>query len=263
MVSLKKFFKLYLRFWSVELQRQLVFQPLMAFFSYLAHAGWIALSYVFLLVIISAGMANKAQLELLLFLSYFHSVRGLFWIYSSWSSAFLAGSGFREGKIDFWLLKPLPSQWLISSFRPNIFALTDFLVGIASFIYFLYRLNILNWISMGVFVVSTPLSAIVLYSVWFSYLTLFVPSGEASATHGMMALLCVFGEYPNRIYSGINKIITTVVFPTVIITTLPMSIFLGQKGISWIFVLVIAAALGLLISHKLWQRMLRFYTSAN
>lgn len=258
----RRYFRLYGKFWAIELQKQLIYQPLMAAFSYLAHSAWVVLSYVFLLVVIE-GSGSQTQLELLLFLSYFHSVKGLFWICCSWSSAFLAGSAFREGKIDFLLTKPLPSQWFISSFRPNIFALTDLLLGIASFVYFSYRLGLLTVINLSLFLISMILSALILYAVWFSYLTFFVPSGDASASHGLMSLLWIFGEYPNKIYDGVNKVITTIIFPTIVITTLPMSIIMGQKGVFWLIIMGIIAYLSLFISSKLWARMLNFYTSAS
>ena len=259
---MRRILRLYTRFWSRELQQQLIYQPIMATFSNLAHTAWVVLSYIFLTVI-SSQLANQTQLELLLFLSYFHTVKGIFWVNSSWSSAFLAGSAFREGKIDFFLTKPLPSQWYISSFRPNVFALTDLLVGIGSSVYFMNRLGLLSYGNVGSYFIYSILSALLLYCLWFSYLTFFVPSGEASAAHSVMNLLWVFGEYPNKIYTGITRLITTVVFPTILITNLPVTAILTQSRLPSLIILCISAFIGFFITAQLWNRMLKFYTSAN
>ena len=259
---MRKILRLYTNFWSRELQQQLIYQPVMAMFSYLAHTIWVVLSYIFLTVI-SSQLATQTQLELLLYLSYFHTVKGIFWVNSSWSSAFLAGSAFREGKIDFFLTKPLPTQWYISSFRPNVFALTDLLVGVGSSVYFMNRIGLLSYSNFSLYFLSSILSALLLYCLWFSYLTFFVPSGEASAAHSVMNLLWVFGEYPNKIYTGITRLITTVIFPTILITNLPVTAILEQSRLPSLIILFISALTGLLITSQLWNRMLKFYTSAN
>ena len=133
----------------------------MAVFSYIAHLSWVIFSYVFL-YIVASPLAGQTQLELLLFLSYFHSVKGLFWIHSSWSSAFMAGSAFKDGKIDFHLVKPVNSQWFISSFRPNIFALADLITGLLSTIYFLFRLTLLSPLGLAIYLSCLMFSAILL-----------------------------------------------------------------------------------------------------
>lgn len=259
---MQRIFRLYKHFWALEMQKQLLYQPVMAIFSYLAHLSWVMFSFVFLFVI-SSSLATQTQTELLLFLSYFHTVKGIFWIHSSWSSAFLAGSAFKEGKIDFHLLRPLSSQWMISSFRPNIFAIADLLIGLFSFVFFLGRLELLNFPAVALYLVSAILSAVLLYSIWFSYLTFFVPSGEASAVHAVLNLFWVFGEYPISIYSGFTKLASTVIFPVVLITTLPMSYLIGQQSPLLILVLSSFAAFSIGFSSILWGRMLRSYASAN
>ena len=168
-----------------------------------------------------------------------------------------------KSQLYFFLTKPLPSQWYISSFRPNVFALTDLFVGIGSSVYFMSRVGQLTFGNAGLYLLFSILSALLLYCLWFSYLTFFVPSGEASAAHSVMNLLWVFGEYPNKIYTGITRLITTVIFPTILITNLPVTALLAQSKLSSLIILVISALTGLLITSRLWNRMLKFYTSAN
>ncbi len=259
---MKKYLSIYRLFWSQEIQKQLIYKPIMAIFSYLAHSTWIFFTYVFLLVV-SGTLHSTLQRELLLFLSFFHSVKGLFWVYSSQSSGFLAGSAFRQGTIDFFLIRPANNQWAVSSFRPNIFAITDLVVGILSFLYFSQLLGLITPSFLLFYLVSVIFGAISLYGVWFSYLTLFVPSGEASAVHGLANSFWIFGQFPNRLYHGITKVITTIIFPTVIITTLPMDILLLQKSPVYLVILILFALTTLILSTRLWTRMLRFYTSAN
>ncbi len=260
-----KYLKLYLKFLNIAVQDQLAYKPLWALFSFLAHSAYILLSYIFLDVIITGFNLQYSRTELLAFLSFFHAVKGLYWIVCSININFIAYQAFNTNQMDFMLIKPLNHLWLVSTYKPNLFAFTDLIGGFIASFYFFNQLNVLSSLALLLFLlIAVPISSLLLYGIWFTYLFLIAPHGEKSGfTNNVLNITWVYGQYPSTVYSGLAKLLATVLFPTIIITTIPVFTLMRRSPIVLWLVVPFAACVTMFLAHLTWHRALKYYNSAN
>ena len=195
-------------------------------------------------------------------------VLGVFTILQGVSGTFLSPNLNRivrhvqQGTLDFVLLKPISSQFWLSSRTLSPWGIPDLVVGISLIGYAGYQLNLplntylLSLIPMAFGIVS-------LYSLWFMLGATSIWFVKIYNVTEVLRGLLEAGRFPMSAYPVAYRVFFTFVVPVAFLTTVPAATLLGRMAIPW----VLGAgglAVGLLVcSHLFWQFALRFYTSAS
>ena len=170
----------------------------------------------------------------------------------------------RTGKLDFLLLQPANSQFLVSIRKFDLGTLVNSSIGLSFVIYAAWKLDLkptfpqigmyIALVFNGVFIHYALMLAVVTLSFWI-----------------VRAQGLVFGYYnlfqitriPREAFKGSVKFIFTFVLPMLVVANYPAGVLArGLQGNAIVWVFVLTAVLVLLAS--LWFRFaLRFYTSAS
>ena len=226
---------------------------------------WMLWTLVPLLVLFGhkEGVAGWSMPEALLVVAWFTALRGLLEGLINPSLTTLV-DGIRTGTLDFVLIKPADSQFLVStrSFVPfKIFDLAAAAVIIG------YALNRLGYMpalgDMAVALVLLFAAVAVLYSIFI------LVACAAFWVVRLDNLTYLFGSifdaarWPLQVFRGFWRFLFTFIIPLGVMTTYPAMALLGRLDtMTAAFALGVAAAFALL-SRVAWQRSIGAYTSAS
>ncbi|MEB3167360.1 MAG: ABC-2 family transporter protein [Synechococcaceae cyanobacterium] len=169
----------------------------------------------------------------------------------------------REGTLDFVLLKPIDSQFWLSTRTLAPAGLPEIATGLGLSLWAAARAGARP--SLATLLVAPLLlaAALILYSLWFLLATTTIWFVKTwNATEVLRSILTA-GRYPVSAYPPLLRSLLTTVLPVAFMTTVPAQALLGRvSGVSVTWALL-AAALSLAISRSFWLFALRSYTSAS
>ncbi|MCM0592975.1 MAG: ABC transporter permease [Gloeotrichia echinulata DVL01] len=195
-------------------------------------------------------------------------VVGIFTLLEGFSSTFLAPNLNRivrhvqEGTLDFVLLKPIRSQFWLSTHTLSPWGLPDLVFGcvIIGYAGRSLGLGISNYL---ISVVPLCFGLVILYSLWF---ILGATSIWFVKIYNVTEVLKGFmeaGRYPIVAYPVAYRFFFTFVVPVAFLTTVPAEAMLGRGNITWWIGAGVLAVVLFLVSTWFWAFALRFYTSAS
>lgn len=195
-------------------------------------------------------------------------VLGIFTMLQGFSSTFLAPNlnsivkHVQEGTLDFVLLKPISSQFWLSSHTLSPWGLPDLIFGGVLIGYAGGQLGL----GAGDYLLSAvPLlfGLISLYSLWFILGATSIWFVKIYNVTEVLRGLLEAGRFPMVAYPTAYRFFFTFVVPVAFLTTVPAEAMLGRVQVGWVFG---AAMLGfglLFVARFFWGFALRFYTSAS
>ena len=168
----------------------------------------------------------------------------------------------QRGTLDFILLKPLDSQFQLSTRNltpwgfPNItFALI--LMGYAG-----RRIGLpLYAYALGILPIFFAL--VILYSLWFAVGTTTIWFTKVWNATEVLRSLLEAGKYPMGAYPGGVRFVLTFILPIAFITTFPAEVMRSAKPPWFILIEGLLAAALFFASRSFWKLALRSYTSAS
>jgi len=195
-------------------------------------------------------------------------VLGLFTLLQGFSSTFLAPNlnrivrHIQQGTLDFVLLKPISSQFWLSTHTLSPWGIPDLLFGLIVIGYAGSRLGL----QVNDYLLSlVPISFgfVILYSLWFMLGAMSIWFVKIYNVTEVLRGLLEAGRFPMAAYPATYRFFFTFIVPVAFLTTVPAEVILGRG--EWIW----AAGAGLLAialfiaSSAFWRFALRFYTSAS
>jgi ABC-2 type transport system permease protein len=170
----------------------------------------------------------------------------------------------QEGTLDFVLLKPIDSQFWLSSRTFALGGLPEIFSGLA----------LMGWAAaragarptpagVGAAVLLLLASLTILYSLWFLLATTSIWFVKTwNATEVLRATLTA-GRYPISAYPDTLRLLFTLVIPVAFLTTVPAEAILGRPSWAWLLAGGGMAVACFSLSRWFWRRALRSYTSAS
>ncbi|WP_026099993.1 ABC transporter permease [Fortiea contorta] len=195
-------------------------------------------------------------------------VLGIFTLLQGFSATFLAPnlnrivSHVQRGTLDFVLLKPIHSQFWLSTHTLSPWGIPDLIFGSVIIGYAGQKLDL----EISNYLVSAiPLffGIVILYSLWFMLGATSIWFVKIYNATEVLRGLLEAGRYPIAAYPTAYRFFFTFVVPVSFLTTLPAEAMLGGAQLNlYVGAAVLALAL-FLVSNWFWGFALRFYTSAS
>jgi ABC-2 type transport system permease protein len=168
----------------------------------------------------------------------------------------------QEGTLDFVLLKPIRSQFWLSTHTLSPWGIPDLVFGSAIIGYAGMHLGL----SINNYLVSAVpllLGLVILYSLWFILGATSIWFVKIYNVTEVLRGLLEAGRYPIAAYPAAYRFFFTFVVPVAFLTTVPAEAMLGRGQITWLIGAVVLALGLFFVSTWFWRFALRFYTSAS
>lgn len=168
----------------------------------------------------------------------------------------------QQGTLDFILLKPISSQFWLSTRILSPWGLPDLFFGFLLIFYAGSQLNIAP-INYFVSFLAIALGMLILYSIWFILGATSIWFVKIHNVTEVLRGLLEAGRYPIAAFPLGYRIFFTFVIPVAFLTTIPAEALLGKIAFTWLFSAALLAISLLIIANLFWRFALRFYTSAS
>lgn len=195
-------------------------------------------------------------------------VLGIFTLLQGFSGTFLVPNLNRivqqieKGTLDFVLLKPISSQFWLSTRVISPWGFPDLIFGVILITYAGTKLGLtlpnylLSMIPLG-------FGFIMLYSIWFILGTTSIWFVKIYNVTEVLRGLLEAGKNPIVAYPTVYRFFFTFIVPVAFLTTVPAEVMLGRTELAWILSSGILAIAAFIFSIFFWRFALRFYTSAS
>ncbi|MCD8487004.1 MAG: ABC transporter permease [Desertifilum sp.] len=168
----------------------------------------------------------------------------------------------QEGTLDFILLKPISSQFWLSTRTLSPWGLPDLAFGCLTIFYAGSRLglNLNNYLGS---IIPLALGIISLYSLWFMLGATSIWFVKIYNVTEVLRGLLEAGRFPLVAYPAAYRFFFTFIVPVAFLTTVPAEALLGRIQPNW-FLGTLGLGIGLFIlASGFWRLALRYYTSAS
>ena len=176
----------------------------------------------------------------------------------------------RTGNLDFALLKPIDTQFLVSFEKLDLGSLSHLIMSGSLLVYSLVMLGkpisaaqlfgYLGLLVTGVAFFYSLMITLASTSIWM---------GRNQGLYDFWFYITIFAQYPRSIYRGspagdLLWLVFSFVVPILLVVTIPAETAVSKLEDPWLIAVTLAAAaLGLVLSRRVFQWSLRSYRSAS
>ena len=256
--------KLLSAFWKVNVQLALAYRA-DTVVNILLNVMWLGWELLSLSIIFNntETIGGWGLGELIALLGVFRLVHTLM-IALIWPNTEKFNQSIRDGSMDYTLLQPINSMFLVTFSRINIWRIWDLVlatilivVGINMSGDIITPLNILT------FILLTISGAFVIYSLWIVLIALTFWFTKFDNNVTILQALLDAGRYPVTVYPVWLRIIVTFVIPVALATTIPLQALRGELSISRIVMFIVISIASFLVASQVWKAGLKRYSGAS
>ncbi len=181
-----------------------------------------------------------------------------------WPNTQRFNTSVRDGSLDYMLLQPVSSQFMVSFSRMVLWRVWDIALAI---------ILIVSGLSIGGesvvplqlanFLLLTVTGGLILYSLWIVLIacTFWFVKFDNNVT--ILQALLDAGRYPATVYPAWLRLIVTFIVPIAVATTVPLQALRGELAWWQILMFVGISAASLIISRSVWLAGVRRYSGAS
>ena len=169
----------------------------------------------------------------------------------------------RQGTLDFILLKPVSSQFLVSVRHMQLVQVAQLALGLAIVGAGLSRIEALTPGTSLAFGIALVCGFVLVYALLLALATLAFWFVRVDDIFAIFWAFLDAARFPIDIYPGWLRLTLSTVVPIGIAVTVPAQAIAGRLDPAGLAVLIIAAVAAAIVSHRLWRVGLRSYTGAS
>lgn len=177
----------------------------------------------------------------------------------------------RTGNLDFALLKPIDTQFLISFEKFDLASLSNLVLALSLLGYSLFQLgHPPSVLEVLMYLVLVGSGITFFYGLMIILASSSIWLGRNQGLYDFWFYITVFARYPRSIYSGspageVLKIVFSYVLPILLVITVPAEVLVRKSLESWWLAAISigGAVVGLCVSRAVFQYSLRSYRSAS
>lgn len=249
---------------KINIQQELAYRA-DALVNILLNLMWLGWELLSLSIIFSntATLAGWGPGELIALLGVFRLINMLM-AALIWPNTEKFNAGMRDGSLDYTLLQPANSLFLITFSRIIIWRVWDMALAAVLIV---TGISIsgggatpLNLLSFALLIAS---GAVILYSLWIVMIafTFWFVKFDNNVT--ILQALLDTGRYPASVYPPWLRLIITFVVPIAVATTVPMQALRGDLG-GWQVLLFLGVGVAsILVASRVWKAGVRRYSGAS
>ncbi len=264
-MTLKRYLTIYAALWKNSIVREMGFKANFLLWI-VVEMLWFALQLSFMFVIYShtdrIGTWSKWQVVMLLGASHF--------IQQIFTAIFLTNCTqlselIRTGKLDFMLLLPVNTRFMISFRQVDLGGFVNAASGIAVMIYAGNQLRLSpGWAQVAGFVLLAAVSILVHYSLMFLLASVSFWTVRAQGIVWGYYNLFNIARLPDEAFHGLFKAVFTFALPMLLVANVPVKLLVHKLSSPLEMLVLLGMAIACLaVSEAIWRTSVRHYTSAS
>jgi ABC-2 type transport system permease protein len=174
------------------------------------------------------------------------------------------GGAIRRGDMDYVLLRPVSSQFLVSTRTLVLSEWANVCIGLGITVYAAHAAGV-RWNVGGVLEAAVVLccGVVLLYAVWFAIMTCSFWLVQVNNLDVLFFAVFEAARYPVGYFRGAMRALLTFVVPVAFATTFPVDALLGRADPRLVPLGLGLAATALIVTHHFWNAAVRSYSSAS
>jgi viologen exporter family transport system permease protein len=187
-----------------------------------------------------------------------------------WPATEKFNTSVRDGSLDYTLLQPANSLFLVSFSRIVIWRIWDLALGVALIVIGIH-ISGAGFAAAGASGVASLISFIVLgisgtlviYSLWVVMIALTFWFVKFDNNVTILQALLDAGRYPATVYPPWLRMIVTFIVPIAVATTVPMQALRGDLTLWQIWLFLSIGVISFLVATQAWKSGVRHYSGAS
>ena len=201
--------------------------------------------------------------ELIALLGVFRLIKTLM-IALIWPNTEKFNQSIRDGSMDYTLLQPVNSLFLVTFSRITVWRIWDLILAIALIV---IGINLAGDsttpLQILTFILLTASGAIIIYSLWIVLIALTFWFTKFDNNVTILQALLDAGRYPATVYPAWLRVIVTFVIPIAVATTVPLQALRGDLTIARVLMFAGIGIASFLVASQVWKRGLKQYSGAS
>jgi ABC-2 type transport system permease protein len=181
-----------------------------------------------------------------------------------WPNTERFNASVRDGTLDYTLVQPASSLFLVTFSRITVWRLWDLGLSVILIVAGVHLAgDIATPASILSFLMLTFSGTVIIYSLWIVLLafTFWFTKFDNNVT--IMQALLDAGRYPVSVYPVWLRIIITYLVPIAVATTVPLQALRGDLGYQQILFFLAIGALSFLVAARVWKTGVKRYSGAS
>ena len=181
-----------------------------------------------------------------------------------WPNTEFFNAAMHDGSLDYMLLQPVNSLFLVTFSRISIWRIADLIVAI---ILILTGVNLAGEVvtpfNVITFLLLIVTGSIVLYSLWLVLIafTFWFTKFDNNVT--ILQALTDTGRYPVTVYPWWLRVIVTYIIPIGLATSIPVQALRGDLNLQQVIIFLGVSVVTLLVASQVWSFGIKRYSSAS
>jgi len=257
-------FKLLSAFLKVNIQMALAYRA-DTIVNILLNIMWLGWELLSLSIIFSntETIAGWGFGEIIALLGVFRLVHTLM-IAIIWPNTEKFNQSIRDGSMDYTLLQPVNSMFLVTFSRITVWRAWDLVLA---FVLIAIGINMsgdtVTVPQFLTFILLTVSGAIVIYSLWIVLIALTFWFTKFDNNVTILQALMDAGRYPATVYPAWLRVIVTFVVPVAVATNVPLQALRGDLTFARIIMFLAIGVFSFVIASQVWKRGLKQYSGAS
>jgi len=181
-----------------------------------------------------------------------------------WPNTEKFNQSIRDGSMDYTILQPVNSMFLVTFSRVTVWRIWDLVLAIVLIV---IGINIsgdtTSPLSILTFILLTISGAVVIYSLWIVLIALTFWFTKFDNNVTILHALLDAGRYPVTVYPVWLRIIVTFVIPVAVATTIPLQALRGDLNLNQVILFFTVGVVSFLIASRVWKSGLKQYSGAS
>ena len=181
-----------------------------------------------------------------------------------WPNTEKFNQSIRDGSMDYTILQPINSMFLVTFSRITVWRVWDLVLAI---ILIVVGINMTGGtttpFNIQTFMLLAITGTIIIYSLWIVLIALTFWFTKFDNNVTILHALLDAGRYPATVYPAWLRVIVTFIIPVAVATTIPLQALRGELGPSQIVLFIAISIASFWIATRVWKRGLKQYSGAS
>jgi ABC-2 type transport system permease protein len=263
--TVRRYGGIYAMLWRNSLVREMTFKTNFVLWI-LVELLWFALqlSFIGVLYLHTDSIAGWSKWQVVFLIGTSHFIQQIFQAFFLINCTHLSEL-VRTGKLDFLLLLPVNTRWVVSVRQLDLGAFVNAAMAVALMIYAALRLHLAPSLPHVVgFLVLCSAGIVIHYSLMFLLATVSFWTVQAQGIVWAYYNLFNVARLPDSAFRGLFKVFFTFAIPMLLVSNVPAKLLVDRLGSPWEMLWLLGmSGVCFLISEAGWRASLRHYTSAS